>query len=193
MTLRFVEANHELGEWSDVRSLEVEFQRDGDRINGVRSIRLDVLDRDNVPAATLGRFPWSTWLKVAEHHARAGTSLNTDQDDGWLLVADVGSDDPAVPKLARGATSSRMQRDGARPAVRPGRRGHPRSFYEEIARRVTELVQGRETRPARVIAHERHVREDTAYGWISQCRAMELLPASQRHRRPTTHGTPLRP
>jgi hypothetical protein len=62
---------------------------------------------------------------------------------------------------------------------RPGRKGHPRSFYERIAARYTALLP--EVRsPTRRIAAEEFVSVNTAAGWIRKARGLGLLPPAAK-------------
>jgi hypothetical protein len=94
---------------------------------------------------TLSRFPWATWLAVANTVRR-----NLDN----------GGDGSPAKRPDRG---------------RPGRAGHGNTFYSDVARRYLELRDAGSRKATQTIADEAGVPRNTAAGWIRRAREKGFL------------------
>ena len=138
----------------------------GHRVSAVR-ISLP----DGLTPTGLGLFPWARWLTIADaarHLASSGLRIDSSEFIGSSELAD----------LERAVNSAR---DGKRPprgssSSRPGRRGHPDSHYQKIARRYLALRQKGIPNPTATIAGEDCVSTSTAAGWVRGARQRGYLP-----------------
>ena len=123
----------------------------------------------------LQRFPWSRWLNVADAIARAGDRMSQiswfseraddpDTADGKMLNARIADLD--IPIRRR----------------RPGRKGHPPEFYEEVAKSYLELRVAGVRNPTARIAIERVYSRNTVAGWDTRARELGNLPPGRRGR-----------
>ncbi len=146
--------------------LEVWFSSDADRRPS--SVRLSL--PDGLTPTALARFPWSRMLAIA--------------DSAWVLHSDPSLetrrffDNPEAKNLERAVEAARHGRRLPRGSSesRPGRRGHPESFYSEIAQEYATLRQGGVTNPTAAIGEAHHVSRSTAAGWVSGARRRKFLP-----------------
>lgn len=106
-----------------------------------------------ITPSQLARFPWAHWMTAADEIVRTGM--------------------PPVPtdRLAEAIRAG---------AGRPGRRGHPDSFFENVARRYRELRLDGHRAPVATIAGEAGVSRNTAAGWVKRARERGLL-SQPRH------------
>ena len=128
---------------------------------------------DGVTPTMLSRFAWKRYLQIAEAERRQsrfvwGTEDAKRESEHWK---------EAVMAAAEGR---KMHRTDA--LKRPGRKGHPESHYEDIARRYDELFALGESAPTKRISEEHHVSRSTAAGWVATARRKELLPKAMRGR-----------
>ena len=123
----------------------------------------------------LQRFPWSRWLSVADAIARAGDRIS--QDSWW---SERGDD----PDTAAGKIQKALIADLDIPIRRrrPGRKGHPPEFYEEVAKRYLELRVAGARNPTARIASERVYSRNTVAGWVKRARELGYLPPGRRGR-----------
>lgn len=130
----------------------------------LRLARLDVRYRSSEPHAcsitltgygshvsrTLSKFPWATWLAVADTVRRT---------------------------LARAGGDSAVRRPDRK---RPGRAGHGDDLYRSVARRYSELQRAESRAPTQTIAEEYGCARNTAAGWVRRARAKGFLPPVSR-------------
>jgi hypothetical protein len=135
-------------------------------------------NRDGIKfdASTLRRFAWARWLTIAD---AAITDLKhpdtRELSDGYFAP------DADIAKLVRRQRSRQLR--ARSPSVRPGRRGHPDSFYKEVAQRYRQLRhQEASIRPTKDLADEYKVNRSTAAGWIKTARARGHLNPGKRGR-----------
>jgi hypothetical protein len=133
------------------------------------------IDRSGVPVAVglrlerglratdLQRFPWATFLVIADTAQREIRPSST-STDGLQAVLSAQAEHRPLPKLNK---------------KRPGRSGHPESFYMAVADRYRELRAAGITDPTKTLALQEGVNRATAAGWISQARAREYLGKAQ--------------
>ncbi len=101
---------------------------------------------------SLGRFPWTTWLAVADTVRRTYDTAARD----------------ASP--AKGPVRSR-----------PGRAGHGDAFYRDVALRYRDLRSAGSAKPTQTIADERGVPRNTAAGWVRGARERGFLRPISRY------------
>lgn len=117
-----------------------------------RGVRLDMVD--GLTPTMLQRFPWGRWLAVADAERRGDDAAR------W------------------GAMGVKVTTD----EKRPGRKGHDKSHYEQVAKKYLELRAKGNEAPAKQIAREFSYNENTVRGWIRRCREMQLLPPARSGR-----------
>jgi hypothetical protein len=122
---------------------------DGPELGSVRQASLSM--NEGITPTALARFPWDKWLTAADAYARR---RSTDELGEAIRQAN-------------------------RAAARPGRRGHPPSFFAGVAKRYDELRGDGERAPVAVIATEQKVSRNTAAGWVKRCRELGLLPPAR--------------
>jgi hypothetical protein len=138
-----------------------------------RADRVSLYLPEGITAATLRRFAWSRWLEVADAIARSGGDLGP---PNWW-GPEPGT---AGAKLLKAVFAQQGLRVNLR--KRPGRKGHPREFYEEVAGRYLELRRRGERAPTKKIAEERQYSRNTVAGWVRKARQLGLLPPARRGR-----------
>jgi hypothetical protein len=135
-----------------------------------RAVSVTITCQDGLTPSDLQRFPWATFLAIADASNR-GLHGDPNSVESWH-VSDVmraqrqGQPLPKLPKVAK----------------RPGRAGHPDSFYEAVAEQYRELRSRGVTNPTKTIADKRHVARDTAAGWVRVARERGYLPPARRGR-----------
>ncbi len=124
----------------------------------------------------LQRFAWSRWLTVADAVARIGGDMTHPSWKSNLIT------DPDT--VAGKMTRALYEEHGiaAPTGKRPGRKGHPSEFYEQLATRYKELRTKGERSPTRAIAQEMHYSRNTVAGWVKRARALGYLPPGRRGR-----------
>jgi hypothetical protein len=146
------------------RSVTVHLRPDGelrvwfDPLVRGRAVSVQLSMAGGVTPSLLHRFPWKRFLDQA---------------------------DAAQRFLPLPMPSGRFTRFDPLPAPqtrRPGRRGHPDSFYKEIAETYDRLLSEGVKNPTQQIATTRFVSRSTAAGWINQARRRGYLPPAKRGR-----------
>jgi hypothetical protein len=121
---------------------------------------------DGITPTELQRFAWSRWLTVADAIAR-------DADAAPAKVTRAIYEEHGAP-LPSGK--------------RPGRKGRPPEFYEQIATRYKELRAAGERSPTKAIVEELRrsqnewVSRNTVAGWIKRARELGYLQPGRRGR-----------
>ncbi|MEI7547853.1 MAG: hypothetical protein WCK21_07320 [Actinomycetota bacterium] len=153
------------------------YQHKSSTLGALHSVELSA---DLLTPTEIARFPWSRWLKLAELHALAGTSL-VDADFSMFDLAGREPPDSPPGRKAKAATDSAVRRQTGELA-RPGRKGHESGFYEAVAQRWGELRTQGDPHPAGTISEERGYSVNTVNGWLRECRKRALMPKSTRGR-----------
>jgi hypothetical protein len=160
----------------DIGVLGVSFQREDpddpeSTPTGVSGVSL-WLEGGTAPS-DLSRFAWARWLAVAEAIARTGGDIG---HPSWR------SDDLADPSTVVGqmTRATYAEYGVALRTTKPGRKGHPASFYEEIAARYRELLAEGYTDPTRRISEERQYSRNTVAGWIRKARQLGYLAPARK-------------
>lgn len=150
--------------------LHVWFQREAEDDPRSMPVRIDsvrVTLSDGITPTSLQRMPWRRWLTVADATAQAFSQPDWDvanrvMDKAW---------DHAWGDL-----------DPLRKGRRPGRKGHPDSFYRKVAESYLTLRAHGISNPDKRIADELHYDRSTVAGWVRVCRARGYLPPARRGR-----------
>jgi hypothetical protein len=121
------------------------------------------------------RFPWARWLEVADVMARLPDPQG---DPSWFQPEPRAS--TAGGKLKRAIYAEAGVKINLR--GRPGRTGHGSEFYEEVAKRYTELMKAGVRSPTKTIAQERNYSRDTVAGWVRRARELNYLPKARKGR-----------
>lgn len=120
-------------------------------------------------ANDLRHAPWASWFRSA------AWTLSLDTETWQLLRKYGGVDVPAI------WTAGPAMEPGFEPRNRkPGRRGHPDSFYAEVAARYAVLVAEGANNPTARIASERVVSRATVSDWLAGARRRGMLPPARR-------------
>jgi hypothetical protein len=159
----------------DVAVLAVRFDREDAAAPPTRITGISLWLEGGVNANEINRFGWKRWLAVADAIARTGGDIG---HPSWR------SDDPADPSTISGKITRAAYADLGVPIPtrRPGRKGHPLEFYEEVARRYVQLRAEGATNPTQRIAKERHFSRDTVAGWVRRARQLGYLPKAREGR-----------
>lgn len=130
-----------------------------------RPVKIELRFPEGITAAEIRRLPWSRWIREADRGLRISANLPPDTEfDLWEGRDLSHSYIPAFPSAGKS---------------RPGRRGYPAAFYEQIAVEYRELLQAGSTRPTHDIAKAHNVSRHTAAGWVRGCRDRGLLPPAR--------------
>ena len=153
---------------SDGRRGELEVWYEDDHDQRVSSVRISL--PDGLTPSVLSRLVWSRFLSIADN---AHVLWNSDRDVATIL-------DTGEFKALERSIDARARRKTTIPrrvcTCRPGRRGHPDSFYEQIAREYLSLRASGRTNPTAEIAKAHYVSRNTAAGWVSGARKRGNLP-----------------
>ncbi len=150
------------------RLLTVWFEPGGDRVTHVM-LSLP----DGVTPTDLSNFKWSKWIAIAR---AARVEFNA------------GRDIPPFNEMFRQTSVlvDRMFRaarpDGSSTSRRPGRHGHPDSYYQEVADTYRRCLLNGESHPIKVIAEAQVVSRNTASGWVREARKRGLLEPAHKGR-----------
>lgn len=131
------------------------------------SVRLG--NSQGLSPAVLRRFPWVRWLTVVDSYARAKRNSVSPEQHQKLNT-------DAMKELA-----GKRSRSVVAPK-RPGRAGHPDSFYKGIAERYLALRQEGCSKPTATLAKERHVSRNTSAGYVRVARERNFLPKARGNR-----------
>ena len=132
----------------------------------VREVRLS--SSAGLTPSELQRFPWRKWLTGADAELRSATPSASGMS--WQV-------DTSLPHAIAKAIGLKLTPE---PGLRPGRRGHPREYYERIAKLYEELRIAGLVNPDKQIATELNINASTVRGHISNCRQLGLLPPARR-------------
>lgn len=129
----------------------------------------------NLGPEMLRRFPWKTWLTVADAAFRQAFNAPTQSADINSLFTPSGADGSNLRR--------RVNRRAQAPTrSRPGRAGHDDTFYLGVAERYRELLMQGSTKPTQCIADEAVVSRSTAAGWVRTARVKGFLKPGRRGR-----------
>jgi hypothetical protein len=147
--------------------LQVWFEADSNQ--QVSAVRVSL--PDGLTPSGLGRFPWARMMAIADS---AHVLLTPNPHLGSLRFFD-------YPESLRLSDAVEAAREGKRPprgsrGSRPGRRGHPDSFYQGIATEYLAMRQKGVTNPTAALGEKRHVSRSTAAGWVGRARQRGYLP-----------------
>jgi len=137
-------------------------------INGVT-----MWQRDGVSPSTMSRFPWGTWLPIAELIART----NGDVKDIRWRSGDMFDPHTVVGRITRASYESIGLPYETR---RPGRKGNDPQLYVHVADRYKELVSLGIRNPTQTIATEMNYSRNTVAGWIRKARELGHLPRARK-------------
>jgi hypothetical protein len=149
--------------------------------NSIRAREIHLTSSEGLRASEVQRFAWGRWFAVADAARRLqphGTRYVRADDDVSLV--------PPYPPQSYLFAREHLDHtitaaiDRKRPpktihAKRPGRRGHPPEFYEEIASHYRELYRAGDRQPTKSIATAENVSRGTAAGWVGEARRRGLL------------------
>jgi len=156
-------AGDQSGMWPFVVEVQVWFDGSGQ----ATSVR--VTPADGVSPTALHRFSWSRLLAVADAANR------TRPRAGQTLIEHVRASEPL------GTAVREVWGEDQRPR-RPGRKGHPETFYKAVADRYLALRMEGVTDPTAQLAKEREANRSTVAGWVSAARLKGYLPQARRGR-----------
>jgi len=122
---------------------------------------------DGLTPTDLQRFPWSMFIAIAD------TAERGLRDHPLSESAD------ELSRMTWAQLGGRRVRKRAKSPRRPGRRGHPDSHYQEVARRYVELRQQGLRNPTLTIAKEWPASRDTVAGWVRGARERGFLPPAR--------------
>jgi hypothetical protein len=143
-----------------------ELQVELDPITG-RAISVGLRYADGLMPTDLQRFPWATFLALADAADRG-------------LRADPLSDEAEhLSETTWAQLKGTRLRKPKKDAKRPGRRGHPPEHYLSVANRYQELRSQGMTNPTATIAMESHVSRHTVAGWVRGARDRDYLPPAR--------------
>jgi hypothetical protein len=149
--------------------LRVWYEEDGDRVT-----KVELSLPDGLKPRDLARFPWATYLPIAESARRVHR-----YDIGSIEFNDVESLElrealEDTYSLVRAAAGTPLPRDGA--SHRPGRKGHPLSHYARVAKVYLDALQRGDRNPTQRVADDATVSRSTAAGWVRGARERGYLP-----------------
>jgi hypothetical protein len=122
---------------------------------------------DGLMPTDLQRFPWSTFLALA------------DAADRGLRTGPLSEEADNLSEALSAQLSGRRRRKPTKGAKRPGRRGHLDSHYRAVADRYLELRSHGVTNPTATIAKERYASRNTVAGWVRGARDRGYLPPAR--------------
>lgn len=137
--------------------------------------QVDLYLPGGVTPTEIRRFAWARWLDVADVIVRLPDS---ERDPSWFQPEPLAG--TAGGKLKRAIYAEAGVKINMR--GRPGRKGHPREFYEVIAKRYRELLEQGVRSPTKTIAQEYRYSRDTAAGWVRRARELGFLPPARKGR-----------
>ena len=138
---------------------------------GHQAISAEVRDPQGLSATALQRFPWARWLTVAKASARSEAAAR--RPGGSTSDAD-------LRRLVQAAIEGKRLRPISETPKRPGRRGHPESFYREIAERYSQLCEQRDPHPRATLANALRYSPNTLAGLLRTARQRGLLGPPKR-------------
>lgn len=130
-----------------------------------------------ITPTSIRRFAWSRWLDVADAIARA-KEPEEGPHPSWFESQPAASSPPG--KLKRATYAEHGVQVHLR--RRPGRKGHPPEFYQEIANHYQELRRSGVRSPTKTIAEQMHYSRDTVAGWVRRARELGFLTPARRGR-----------
>lgn len=132
---------------------------------------------EGITPTSIRRFAWSRWLDVADAIARAEEPEKGAHPSWFESQPAAGS---PGGKLKRAIHAEHGFKVNLR--RRPGRKGHPPEFYQEIANRYQELRRSGVRSPTKTIAEQMRYSRDTVAGWVRRARELGLLTPARRGR-----------
>lgn len=136
-------------------------------VGDIAEFTLKRLDDAPMRPSDLQRFAWSRYFHIARCAMAFSAGGRQHKSKEWAktLLAIAEASGVAVPTLST-----------------PGRKGHPREFYEQVAARYLQLLAMGETAPDTVLAREMNQARSTVAGWVRRARELELLPPARAGR-----------
>jgi hypothetical protein len=138
---------------------------------GQQVVSAEVRDPEGLSATALQRFPWARWLTVAKASARSEAAAGRPGGS---------ASDPDLRRLVQAATEGKRLRPISETTKRPGRRGHPESFYREVAERYSQLCEQGDPHPRATLANELGYSPNTLAGLLRTARQRGLLGPPKR-------------
>ncbi len=132
----------------------------------IRSVSLTMPGR--ITPSELRKFPWDRWLRAADTFFR----------DPELRALHAVNDARQEHLFKAAAAPAKGAKPVAAPG-RPGRRGHPDSHYQAVAKRYMQLVSTGVRNPTATIAGEWRVNHNTVAGWLRVARERKYLPPAR--------------
>ncbi len=124
---------------------------------------------DGLTPSILQRFAWARWLAVADASARMVLTSDLEEVERYSRSWDAAMTAKRPPRV----TAMR---------AKPGRKGHPDSFYQESARKYQEYCVSSPANPTQKIAEEYGFSRSTAAGWVRRARQKEFLVPGRKGR-----------
>lgn len=131
--------------------------RDEDGDVHPRPSDIKVMLKDGFNGTDMQRLPWSRMIRMAYANARLARGFSYEMRDELQAATSAASVDARVQQ-------------------KPGRRGHPDSFYANIAAEYQEHLADGKHKPTALVAEAHGVSRNTAAGWIRNARNKGFLP-----------------